>query len=604
MSLSRSQHHFTLPCRSPTAVTRSGFGVLPPPPPPPPRRSHYSFHHLSPKCINRSPRSRSLPTKRAAPINQSSSHDKGELRDGSRPTRSVSNHELILIDGRGEQLPRGRSTYSCREVKESESESKSGIDKSSKNDTRSSPSRRKSSAQALENHHSTSHCRTSSRARSKSLLSHDADAAFSHASTANVPRLAASSRTFVKEISRPDLGYVPVKTSDKSASSKCRGSNSSDDTGYAQRETENRTTSPYSWSQPNKTRLRSSLRASSRDALGSSCLSLIGSRCNSSQASVSFAMDREDSFKNVANGDDSYYHRSIDTSANSRQSTISSMSDVALGISVRSSESNSHRSVRFPPDQKSDHQTPNSSDAPSPSINASDIHARPHCGQSSTTTVTSRDRSVSPRQVRRISDFVDFDPPASTATSHQSIDPSPPHHDVHLLIKGLISYKKASIHNSILTESTEETYSLSAITPERTILTDHTSRAVVEVDGITFSTLNLESGSTPDASILSESTAFMGKHLSTRRSAKYDGSIAQASKKESMIGMILEFSSSKGRDELKLNSTRETSETRSMDPNSLLSTQSGMTCHQNHASERGTQIRRSQKSHLHNYFRR
>ena len=687
---SQSQHHVPpqeYVYRSTAAVGSSGA--------PPPRKRNDSFRVSSPSGCNGGPRGRSLSAIRAA-SNSQLRHDEGKGRPLSRPTRPIPNEKLILIDDRGRQIPRSQPRSRFREVKESESETKLTQDESFSIDKSRSPSQRKSSAQIIENHCGHSRGRSGSLGRSKSLQSNDATTAFSSTSMTNACRLT-SSRKFVVEMGvnneivqvfeftqngtlpPPNAGAIPDKAMGESASSKRGGTNACDGESNARRETEKGTDSPYSSSPPIiKTRSRSSSRANSQEAFASSVLSssreavtssshssLRGSQGNLSQGSVSFAVD--------SGSNDSYYRRSLDISARSddshyRQSNVSSMSDLALEISERSSESNSRRSVRFfiegdrQPESSNDTNTMTEhsvimnvsrraaisnamtsqfiarthkkirrfGELPSPSnrrhaategrrlrSSTDDIERpifSPPCGPSSTTTVVTKDRSASPRQPRTLSRFLDFDPAASTTESRRSPTvPTPTHHNnIHLrppFSKGLLGCGKSSIRKSMLTESTEDTYSVSALTADRSISTNHTSRAVAEDDIIMFSTLDLESVSCDNSSTLSDPTAFMNKLTSTRiqgRAAKEDAAIAQASKEESRIGKILSLkvSSSKRRTELKLNNPRETRDTWSRDPYSVSVTQNSLVCNQSHACDHEAQDYEGQKLHMPKFFRR
>ena len=629
-SRSRSQHHVPpheYISRSTATVGSSGA--------PPPRKRNELFRASSLSGCNGGPKGRSLSAIRAA-SNGQSRHEEGTGRSLSRLTRPISYDEkLILIDDRGRRLPRSRSRSHLREVKESKSEPKSTQDESCINDKGLSPSRRISSTQITENHYRHSRGRSGSRGRSKSLQSNDATPAFVSTSMANACRLAPF-RKFVVEIGEnneivqvfefsengtlppPDVGAIPDKARSESASLKCGGTNG-DCEGTARRVTENGTASPYSSSPPiiktsrvnSQEAIATSFFTSSRQALSSlSRSSLRGSQGNLSQASVSFAMDSDGTSKNVGldvstRSCDSYYRRSFDISARSDdshylRSPVSSMSDHALEISEGSSESNSRRAVRFVTDQQGDRQ-------PDPS---NDTNAR-RIGRSSTTTVASKDRSASPRLHHALSSFVDFDPAASSTKSRQSLTvPSPTHDHIHLRrAKGLLGYEKSSLKKSMSTESTEEMYSISPLTADMSIATNHTSGAVAEDEVILFSTLNLESDSCDDSSILSYPTAFMDKLASTRvqgRTAKDDGAIAQTSKVESRIGTILSLkvSSSKRRTESKVNNPRDTTDTWNRDPNSVSVTQNSLTCNQSYACDHETQDYESQKLRLPKFFRR
>ena len=636
-STSRSRSQLHVPpheyiCRSTATVGSSGA--------PPPRKHNELFRASSPSGCNGGPKGRSLSAIRAA-SNGQSRHDEGTGRSLSRPTRPIPYDEkLILIDDRGRRLPRSRSRSHFREVKESEPAPKTTQDESCSNDKGLSPSRRISSTQITDNHYRHSRGRSGSRGRSKSLQSNVATTAFVSTSMANACRLA-SSRKFVVEIGEnneivqvfefsekgtlppPDVGAIPDKAMGESASSKCGGTNV-DGEGTATRATENGTASPYSSSPPIiKTRSRSSSRVNSKEAIASSFFSssrqalsslsrssLRGSQGNLSQASVSFALDSDGTSKNVgldvsASSCDFYYRRSLDINASSDdshylRSTVSSMSDHALEISERSSESNSRRAVRFVTDPQGNRQPDSSNDN-----NAKRI------GRSSTTTVASKDRSASPRLHHALSRFVDFDPAASSTKSRQSPTvPSPTHDHIHLRrAKDLLGYEKSSLKMSMSTESTEDMYSISPLTTDMSIATNHTSGAVAEDEVIMFSTLNLESDKCDDSSILSDPTAFMNKLASTRvqgRTAKDDGAIAQASKVESRIGKILAFkvSSSKRRTESKVNNPRNTRDTWNRDPYSVSVTQNSLACNQTYACDHETQDYESQKLRLPKIFRR
>jgi len=624
-SRSRSQHHVhphEYICRSTTTVGSSGV--------PPPHKRNELFRASSPSGYNGGPRGRSLSAIRAAP-NSQSRHDEGTGRTLSRPTRPIPCENLILIDNRGRQIPRSRSRSQFTDVIESESEPKSTQDESCSNDKG-----RISSTQITENRYRLSRGRSGSRGRSNSLQSNDATTAFSSTSMANA---CPSSRKFVVEIGEnneivqvfkfsgkdtlppPDVGAIPDKARGESASSKRGGTNGDFE---ARRETENGTASPYSSSPPLiKTRSRSSSRVNSQEAIAASFFSssrealsslsrssLRGSQGNLSQASVSFAVDSDGTSKNVgldisARRCDYHYRRPLDISARSndshyRRSTVSSMTDHTLEISERSSESNSRRSVSFITHQQGDRQPDSSNDT-----NARKI------GRSSTTRVVSKDRSTTPRLLHALSRFVDFDPAASSTKSRQSPTvPSPAHVHIHLQrAKGLLGYEKSSLKKSMSTESTEEMYSISPLTADMSIATNHTSGAVAEDDVILFSTLNHECDGCDNSSILSDPTAFMSKLASTRvegRTAKEDGATAQTSKAESLIGKILSLkvSSSKRTTESKLNIPRETRDTWSRDPNSASVTQNSSVFNQSYARDHEAQDYAIQKSRLPIFFRR
>lgn len=630
-STSRSRSQLHVPpheyiCRSTATVGSSGA--------PPPRKHNELFRASSPGGCNGGPKGRSLSAIRAA-SNGQSRHDEEKGRSLSRPTRPIPYDEkLILVDDRDRRLPRSRSRSQFREVKESESEPKSTQDKSCSNDKGLSPSRRISSTQITENHYRHSRGRSGSRGRSKSFQSNDTTTAFVSTSMANACRLASSRIGENNEIVQvfdfsengtlppPDVGAIPDKARGESASSK-RGGTNGDCEGTARRVTENGTAPPYSSSPPIiKTRSRSSSRVNSQEAIASSLFSssshalsslsrslLRESQGNLSQA-VSFAVYSDSTSKNVGldvtpRSSYSCYRRSFDISARSDdshylRSAVGSMSDHTLEISERSSESNSRRTVRFVTDQQGDRQ-------PDPS---NDNNAR-RIGRSSTTTVASKDRSASPRLHHALSRFVDFDPAASSTKSRQSPTvPSPTHYHINLRrAKDLLGYEKSSLKKSMSTESTEDMYSISPLTTDMSIATNHTSGAVAEDEVIMFSTLNLESDKCDDSSILSDPTAFMNKLASTRvqgRTAKDDGAIAQASKVESRIGKILAFkvSSSKRRTESKVNNPRDTRDTWNRDPYSVSVTQNSLACNQTYACDHETQDYESQKLRLPKFFRR
>jgi hypothetical protein len=418
-----------------------------------------SQHHVAPHeyiCRSTSgPSGRSLSKIRAA-SNSLSRYDEGRGRSLSRPTSPIPNEKLILVDDRCGQLPRSKSRSRFAEVKESMSETKSTQDEPCSNDEGLSPSRRKSSAQITEKNYGHFRDRSGIRGRSKSFQSNDATTAFSSISMANVCQLA-SSRKFIVEMGENNEiiqvfefsvnGTLPPPRMDA-----CDGK------VIARRKMEKGTASPFSLAPPTiKTQSRSSSRANSQEAFASSVISssrgalspslrssLRGSQGNLSQASVSFAVGSDSTPKNVGLDimrNDSYYRRSLDINASSddshhRRSTVSSMSDLALEISERSSESDSRRSVRFFMDQQGDSQPESSVDTKARS-STNNIHERPifslpH-GRSLTTTVVSKDHSGSPRQPHTLSRFVDFDPAASTTKSCKSRSvPSPTHHHIHL----------------------------------------------------------------------------------------------------------------------------------------------------------------------------
>ncbi|KAL3779648.1 hypothetical protein ACHAW5_003647 [Stephanodiscus triporus] len=608
-SRSRSQHHLPQQymCRSTAAAGCLGA--------PPQRRRDDSFRVSSITGGDGGPRS----TNKVASSRQSR-HDKGKAISLYRP-RPIPIETLIDSD---RQPPRNRSNL---EMKESEPESKPSQDESSNNSKSPSPSRRESSEQITENHYFTTRRSSGNRGRSKSLQSNDDNTALRSTSTKKfVVEIGTNNEVLqVFEFSTngiltsPDKIAVPYKARDESAASKRGETNACDDKDKARCETEKGDVSPYSSSPPpTKTRSRASSRddsrdaiacslrsSSSRDALSSSFRSsLRGSRCNLLQASVSFAMDSEGTLskptasiidderdvtaKNAgldisARSEDSYYLRSIDISARSEDSryrqSISSMSDRALETSERSSESNRRRSVRFFIDHLESHDVPSSSH--NTTSTTGNVHERPIFlpprGQSSTSTGTeavSRDRSASPRRDRTLSRIVDFDPPASVIKSHQSpIIPPLPNNCTFLRREH--SHEKAPVQRSMLTESTGETFStISCLTADGTILTNHTTRAVVEEDATKFPTLIIESDSSgDDLSILTDPTYFMDKLVPTRvqgRATKDDKAMAQLSKKETKIRKIppLKVSSSKIRTALKskLDIPRETTETQRKGP--------------------------------------